>query len=291
MIQTLALFSKPNSPQAWGVLNEVVSWARLKRLEVLVAEQDAGWNGTDWDAAYCERVRKSADLALAIGGDGTLLGVARSLFGWDKPVLGVNLGTLGYLTDVSAKDIEKMLDALIAGEFDIEHRILLQAHLERASAEEATQDGSLAFNDVVLRSRNGKLAQYDVFVDGQAVFSLKGDGLIITTPTGSTAYALSAQGPILHPSLAAIALVPLCPHSLTARPITLPAASRIEVITRGAAVSRVYMDGQAMSRELGDGDRVFVSQAKATVKMLHLKDYNLFRTLREKLNWGAPRED
>lgn len=287
-MKTIALFSKPESPQAWGVLNEIVSWARIKGLATLVAERDAGWSGTDWDPGYCEQVRADADMAIAIGGDGTLLGVARSLFGWNKPLLGVNLGTLGYLTDVAARDIEKMLDALLAEEFDIEHRILLQASVPEAPSGVALRH--LAFNDVVLRSRNGRLAQYDMFVDGQAVFSLKADGLIVTTPTGSTAYALSAQGPILHPSLAAIAVVPLCPHSLTARPITLPAASRIEVVARGSAVSRVYLDGQPLSHELGDGDRVLVSQASATVQMLHLKDYNLFRTLREKLNWSSPRE-
>lgn len=292
-MKTLALFSKPDSPQAWGVLNEVARWAHLKGLRTLVAERDAGWTGAGWDRNYCAKVVAEADIAIAIGGDGTLLGVARELFGSPIPLLGVNLGTLGYLTDVSARDIEAMLDALIAQNYTLEQRILLQAELTQSPNNNPTAPAptvDLGFNDVVLRSRNGRLAQYDVFVDGKALFSLKADGLIITTPTGSTAYALSAQGPILHPSLAAIAIVPLCPHSLTARPITLPSSVCIEVIPRGNAVSRVYCDGQAAATELTDQDRLVVSQASSTVPMLHLHDYDLFNTLRQKLNWGTPRE-
>ncbi|KWT98498.1 MULTISPECIES: NAD(+)/NADH kinase [unclassified Variovorax] len=282
---TLALFSKPNNPHAWGVLNEIVSWAQLKGLRVLVGPDKGGWDGKNWSSELIESARQEADIAIAIGGDGTLLGVARNLFGWGKPILGVNLGTLGFLTDVAAKDIERMLDAIQAGEYTVEDRILLEAGLD------GEESRGLAFNDVVFTNGGfGRLAQFDVFVDEQPVFSLRADGLIITTPTGSTAYALSANGPILHPSLAAIALVPLNPHSLTARPISLPSSVKVEVVVRGTVESRVVCDGQPYGGPLTDGTRVHVSQGATTVKMLHLKDYNLFKTLQQKLNWSSPRE-
>jgi NAD+ kinase len=163
-MKTIALFSKPNSPQAWGVLNEVVSWARQKGLQTLVGPgASGGWTGSNWDEAYCSDVRAQADMALAIGGDGTLLGVARSLFGWDKPLLGVNLGHLGFLTDIAAKDIEAMLDALVAGAYTIENRILLEA----SKAEQTAP--ALAFNDVVFKGGEGSLAEFNVFVDGQSI--------------------------------------------------------------------------------------------------------------------------
>jgi NAD+ kinase len=284
-MKTIALFSKPNSPQAWGVLNEVIAWMRKKGMAPLVGPDNGGWTGTDWDETFCQRVREQADMALAIGGDGTLLGVARSLFGWNKPMLGVNLGHLGFLTDVAAKDIESMLEALQTGEYDIEDRILLEAQLDGHDA------GALAFNDVVLSKGDfGRMVEFDVFVDGQSVYTLRSDGLIISTPTGSTAYAISANGPVLHPALAAVALVPLCPHSLTARPITIPSSSHIEVQVRGSMPCRVYCDGQPYAGLLEDGARLLVSQGKTTVKMLHLKDYNIFKTLQQKLHWTAPRE-
>lgn len=286
MIRTLALFSKPDSPQAWGVLNEIVAWAARKGLRTLVGDGQGGWTGKGWSDTFCATVRAQADLALAIGGDGTLLGVARSLFGWDKPLLGVNLGHLGFLTDIAARDIEQMLDALVAGQYTIEDRILLEAGITGETA-----DSGLAFNDVVLSKGDfGCLAEFDVFVDGQSVYRLRADGLIITTPTGSTAYALSANGPVLHPALAAIALVPLCPHSLTARPITLPSSVRVEVVIRGDVPCRVYCDGQALNGQLTSGARVTVLQGATTVKMLHPHDYSIFRTLQQKLNWATPSE-
>lgn len=281
-IKKLALFSKPNSPHAWGVLQEVSAWAALKGFEILPVPDNCGWDGENWSEAYREQAKEQADLGIAIGGDGTLLGVARSLFGWGKPVLGINLGQLGYLTDVAAKDIEPMFDAIAAGHYTLEDRILLQASLK------GSPDG-LAFNDVVFRGDMGRLAEYDVFVDDEAVYAMKADGFIIATPTGSTAYALSANGPILHPCLAAIALVPLCAHSLTARPITLPSRCKIEIVVRGAVTSTVYCDGQPYAHVLADGARVVVQQAQTTVKMLHLQGYSLYKTLQQKLQWSTPR--
>lgn len=286
MIKTLGLFSKPESPKAWGVLNEVVSWCAQKGLDTIVADGAAGgWNGTNWNQGFIDQVREKADLAIAIGGDGTLLGVARCMFGTTIPLLGINLGHLGYLTEVGAHDIETALGAVKAGQFYLEDRILLSASIN------GQPDTALAFNDVVLsKGDTGRMVDFDVCVDGHAVYSLRADGLIIATPTGSTAYALSAGGPILHPALPAVAIVPLNPHSLTARAITLPSSAKIEVIVRGESPSRIYCDGVPVGDVLTDGNHVHVTQGQSTIKMLHMKNYSLFQTLREKLSWGTPRE-
>lgn len=284
-MKTLCLFSKPNSPQAWGVLNEVMHWAESKGLAVLPVPPKGGWDGSDWNADYVAQVRREANLAIAIGGDGTLLGVARSLFGSDIPVLGVNLGHLGFLTDVAAGNVGPMLDAIERGQYDIERRILLEADI--------AGDGpvGLAFNDVVLSKGDvGRMVEYEVFVDGEPVYRLRADGLVVATPTGSTAYALSANGPILHPALPAVALVPLCPHSLSARPITLPSTARIELVVRGDMPARVFCDGQPLGDMLSDGARIRITQGATTVPMLHLQDYNIFKTLKQTLGWSAPRE-
>lgn len=284
-MKTLALISKPNCPHSWGVLNEVVAWAKVKGFKTIVGPEHGGWNGTSWSPDLLAQARQEADLVLPIGGDGTLLGVARALFGSGIPILGVNLGTVGFLTDVAARDLEHIFTALDQGAYSLEERIVL-----RAASEDGEELG-LAFNDVVFNNGGvGRMASYDVFVDEQAVFSIRSDGLIVTTPTGSTAYALSANGPILHPALAAMGLVPLNPHSLAARPITLPASVKVDVVMRGEVESRLYCDGQPCGAGLQEGNRVQVSQASTTVTMLHLKDYSIFRTLRQKLNWSSPRE-
>lgn len=292
--KTIALFSKPNCPTSWGVLNEIVAWANRKGIRSLTGPVYGGWDGNNWSPELIKQTAQEADFAIAIGGDGTLLGMARNLFltevarqTFDRvvPVLGVNLGTLGYLTDVAAKDIGPMLDALLANDYAIEERILLKSAIDGVPGSE-----ELAFNDVVFSSQ-GRLAEYDVFVNKKPFFSLRADGLIITTPTGSTAYALSAHGPILHPSLAAVALVPNNAHSMSARPVTLPSNSLIEVVVRGKNEIRLDCDGRASEKPLTDGMRVTVTQAKEKVHMLHLSDYSLFNTLRTKLHWAEPRID
>ena len=284
-LKTIALFNKPRSPQAWGVLNEAAAWARHHGLEPIQPRDAQSWAEVGWDVEFLNSVRERADLAMPIGGDGTLLGVARALFGWGRPLLGVNLGTLGFLTDVAASRLEQAFGQLARGDYELESRILLTARLN------GFPDEGLAFNDVVLSKGDiGRLIEFDVFVNGDPVFRLRADGLIITTPTGSTAYALSAMGPILHPSLPAIALVPLAPHSLTARPITLPSSAHIEVVVRGQVPARLYCDSQAFGEVLGDGARITVAKGSSDVSMMHLPGYSAFHTLREKLGWAEARK-
>lgn len=277
----IILFSKPNCPISWGVMQGIRAQAVMLGMEVAC-------NYDDWTAAPLNEASVPAsdarnfDMAIAVGGDGTMLGMVRSLFGSEVPVIGVNLGTLGYMTEVAAAQAHTMLKELAEGRYAIENRILLEAQ---------QGDGvqALAVNDVVFHGQ-GRLVAYDVFMDGKAVFSLRADGLIITTPTGSTAYALSANGPIMHPGLEALALVPINPHSLTARPITLPSTASLMVTVRGRYGSRLDCDGQSQSM-LEDGQQVTIRKARQTFPMVHLENYDLFNTLREKLDWGSPRKD
>lgn len=277
----IILFSKPNCPISWGVMQGIRAQAVMLGMEVAC-------NYDDWTAAPLNEASVPAsdarnyDMAIAVGGDGTMLGMVRSLFGSEVPVIGVNLGTLGYMTEVAAAQAHTMLKELAEGRYAIENRILLEAQ---------QGDGvhALAVNDVVFHGQ-GRLVAYDVFMDGKAVFSLRADGLIITTPTGSTAYALSANGPIMHPGLEALALVPINPHSLTARPITLPSTASLTVTVRGRYGSRLDCDGQSQCM-LEDGQQVTIRKARQTFPMVHLENYDLFNTLREKLDWGSPRKD
>lgn len=277
----IILFSKPNCPISWGVMQGIRAQAVMLGMEVAC-------NYDDWTAAPLNEASVPAsdarnyDMAIAVGGDGTMLGMVRSLFGSEVPVIGVNLGTLGYMTEVAAAQAHTMLKELAEGRYAIENRILLEAQ---------QGDGvqALAVNDVVFHGQ-GRLVAYDVFMDGKAVFSLRADGLIITTPTGSTAYALSANGPIMHPGLEALALVPINPHSLTARPITLPSTASLTVTVRGRYGSRLDCDGQSQGM-LEDGQQVTIRKARQTFPMVHLETYDLFNTLREKLDWGSPRKD
>lgn len=285
-IQNIALFSKPNSAKAYGVLHELMELGRSAGFIMIHHDgTKGGWTGDGWDPVFCKAVRETQDMAISIGGDGTLLGVSRSLFGWDKPILGVNLGRLGFLTDVGANDLAPMFQQIKAQSYSIEDRILISA------TSTAADESGLAFNDVVLsKGDTGRLIEFDVFVNGEELFSLRADGLVICTPTGSTAYALSANGPILHPALQAVAIVPLSPHSLTARPITLPSQSTIEIVVKGDSPNRVYCDGQNFGSPLPQGGRLTVRPGATTVRMLHLEDYSFFNTLRQKLNWASPRE-
>jgi NAD+ kinase len=281
--KSIGLFSKPNSTAAWTTLLEVAQWLENHGISTIYAS--SAWTGTQWDPHFCDEVRNNADLAIAIGGDGTLLGAARQLAPWANPLLGINLGTLGFLTDVPAQQIRPSLEALLENKYHIERRIMLSATVPSCSSL------GVAFNDIAIsKGDSGQLLNFEVEVDGAPVLQLKADGLIITTPTGSTAYALSANGPILHPSLPAIALVPLCPHSLSARPITLPSSAHVEVIVKGHVPARVHCDGQALGGLVHPEERILVTEARTPVQMLHLENYCYFSTLREKMGWGANRD-
>jgi NAD+ kinase len=230
-----------------------------------------------------------ADLVVSIGGDGTLLHAARNVAARNVPLVGINRGRLGFLTDVSPEHMRKTLDAILAGDFLVERRLMLSAALGKQSATNAL----FALNDIVLqRGDTGRLLDFTTDVDGAYVNNHRGDGLIVATPTGSTAYALSCGGPIIQPDVDALAMVPICPHTLSDRPLVLPSTSEIRVTldNAGGSEAHVVCDGESLGR-MAAGDVLTIKLAKRAVTLLHPRDYNYYELLRSKLNWGRASRD
>lgn len=236
----------------------------------------------------CERVSanqlaEQADLVVSVGGDGTMLYAAELVAKVGTPLLGINRGRLGFLADISPDEMTQSVDDILAGKFESEQRLMLTARSQGAN-------GTVAFalNDVVLhRSGDTRLLDIEMHVDGVYLNTHGSDGLVIATPTGSTAYALSCGGPIVEPSLDAIVVVPICPHTLSERPIVLNADSRIEVrlIDRKGVVGQISCDGRPMA-EVNPGDIFEVQRADFTATLLHPVGHNYYRILRSKLAWG-----
>ena len=227
---------------------------------------------------------EAADLVVAIGGDGTMLYASRLVAGRDVPLLGINRGRLGFLADITPGEMLRRLDEVLAGEYEEERRLMLEAVIENGGEPRR----ALALNDVVLQKRDtGRMLDFENWVNGMYVNTHGGDGLVIATPTGSTAYALSGGGPIVHPSLEAITLVPICPHTLSDRPIVIRADAQIEirVLERPDTRAEVSCDGQPLG-ELAAGERLLVRAATERVVLVHPRGHDYFRLLRSKLHWG-----
>ncbi len=221
------------------------------------------------------------DLAIIMGGDGTMLSVSRMLLKSQVPLVGINRGRLGFLTDLRTEDMLAEIDKILAGEFQMENRMLLDAELSR---EGKVIYESVAFNDVVIKSAL-RLIELEVQINGQFVSRQRADGLILSSPTGTTAYALSAGGPILHPDLSAISLVPISPHTLSNRPITVTSDSVCDVMIVNADDAQISYDGQHQ-QALKVDDKIRVTRAKQDITLIHPSGYCYFDMLRNKLNWG-----
>jgi len=224
-----------------------------------------------------------ADLLVAIGGDGTMLYAASLIAEAGVPLLGINRGRLGFLTDVGTERMLESIDEILEGRFVAERRLMLEARI--TGPEQAV---GLALNDVVLQKRDtGRMIDFETWIDGRYVNTHAGDGLVVATPTGSTAYALSGGGPIMHPTMDAIALVPICPHTLSDRPLVVPGAADIDirVIERGDTHPEVTCDGRLLGT-LTSSVSLEVRQASASVTLIHPVDHDYFRILRSKLHWG-----
>lgn len=236
-----------------------------------------------WEHCNFTEIGQRADLAIVLGGDGTMLNAARQLAHYCVPLVGVNQGRLGFMTDIARSDMLGAMDDLLAGKFKPETRMLLEGEVFRAGEKVAS---SLALNEVVVdKGPIGRLIEFELFIDNEFVFTLRSDGLIASTPTGSTAYALSANGPIQHPQVSGIALVPLCPHSLTNRPILVSDRNEIEVHIVQAIDSRAHFDGQ-VTIDLRAEDVVRIRRSKFSICLLHPPGYSYFAMLREKLHWN-----
>jgi NAD+ kinase len=242
-----------------------------------------------YPAAPLAQLGREAKLAIVVGGDGTMLSIARRLAGFDVPLIGINQGRLGFLTDIALADMESALAAMLSGAYVEESRTLLRAQVARRT-DAGGEQSALALNDVVVnRGAQGGMIDCAVTIDGRFVYAMRADGLIVATPTGSTAYALSAQGPIVEPGVAAILLVPVAPHALTNRPIAVRDSVVVEIELLGGKDASLRCDGQA-NFPLVEGDSVIVRLAEHRVRLLHPKDHDHFAMLRRKLHWSETPE-
>jgi len=228
---------------------------------------------------------ESADLIIAVGGDGTILRAASLARGHERPLLGINRGRLGFLADVSPDDMLTSLDRVLQGDYSEESRLLLDAVVHSPDGKLRT---ATALNDVVLQRRDsGRMIDFETRIAGRYVNTHAGDGLIVATPTGSTAYSLSCGGPIIEPTLDVVAVVPICPHTLGDRPIVVPASHDIDVVLlpRGEAPAEVIVDGKSIG-QLAPTDRLTISAAAQRITLLHPPGHDFYDILRSKLHWG-----
>ncbi len=255
---------------------------------VLIETETAQHTGmTEHPIASYEEIGQRADLAVVMGGDGTMLGAGRQLARTRVPLIGINHGRLGFITDIPLRSAQDALTSVINGNFEAEDRVLLEGRVVRG---EQVMYSGVALNDVVInRAGRGGMIELRVELDGTFMYSQRADGLIVATPTGSTAYALSANGPILHPKLNAILLVPVAPQTLSNRPIVIPDSGTLSMtitaLGRVESGASVHFDMQTWS-DCQPGDRIDVRRAQHTVRFLHPTGYSFFSTLRRKLHWN-----
>lgn len=272
---TVALFGRPQAdgPDA-HILEDVAEWLTERGLTVL--------HQTSRNTRLIQTVGRRADLAVIVGGDGTMLGVSRTLAPLGVPVVGINRGRLGFITDIPLSHWREALTAILNGQFTIEERALLEAYAYRA---DKLLFHARALNDVVIsRSSRTGMIEIEVSVDGLYMYNPRGDGLIVATPTGSTAYALSVNGPIMHPSLQGFVMAPVAPQALSNRPIILPDHCEVELTIRNGKRSRLNCDMQSFA-DLQEGDRVLLRRSADSSRFLHPPGYSYYATLRSKLNW------
>ncbi|MBD3800287.1 MAG: NAD(+)/NADH kinase [Campylobacterales bacterium] len=278
-LKKVGIILRPSTPELKEVFYRVKQIFESHGIEVLIDNLSGGMIGVlgqQFDILCLE-----SDLLATIGGDGTLISAVRRSHSFSKPVMGIHAGKLGFLADVALDELDTILTQIHGGEYRIDERAMLQAVITTAVGEKRV----VAFNDIVItRPSISKMIHVETFVDGKNFNTYFGDGVIISTPTGSTAYNLSAGGPVLFPLTKVFALTPICPHSLTQRPVVLPGQYDIEVRTPDQSALAV-VDGQDMY-EFGEGDSIRISLADMPAKLLHRKAFNYFDVLKEKLNWG-----
>ena len=280
----VGLIAKPDAPQAQSVILGLLDFFGSRGLTVVLEKESAGLV----PSASAAVARKSdlpaqVDLIIVLGGDGTLLSMARAVGDLGVPILGVNLGGLGFLTATPLDQLRPTLETLLAGPLEIEERMMLSAHLRRGRQSIGEY---IALNDVVItKSAMSRIIDLSVSVGGHHAISYRADGLIISTPTGSTAYNLSAGGPILFPTMDAVVLTPIAPHTLSNRPICVPGAERIEVTLLVEQEVMLTMDGQ-VGVPLRERDVVEVQKATAPMRLVRLPQTDFFSVLRTKLKWG-----
>jgi NAD+ kinase len=284
-IHTVGIISKPRKEDLCAIVPGLLQWFEKRGIEVFYDEQTAACVGSSSRVLSRPELGRRANLIVVLGGDGTLLAAARALDELDIPVLAINLGGLGFLTSFPREELYPALEIVLAGKHRISDRTLLASALERNGEVIARHR---ALNDVVVnKAAPARIMDLDLSLDGNYACSYKADGIIFSTPTGSTAYSLSAGGPILYPRVEAFVITPICPHALSNRPLVVPDHVRIELVVQGGEEPAfLTVDGQ-VGVEVKHGDRVVVTKAKTKLKLVRSADNFYFDILRAKLKWNA----
>jgi len=286
LYKTIGLIGKPHHQGASATISALHNYLTNNNYKVLVEHTVAqSLSIENMEVCSLVEIGKSANLAIVVGGDGYMLGAARVLACYDIGVIGVNRGNLGFLTDLSPDTLIEPLEAILQGHSRSEQRFIIEAEVYRHGK---LKSSNSAVNEAVLHA--GKVAnmiEFEVYIDGSFMFSQRSDGLIISTPTGSTAYSMSAGGPILTPNLNALSLVPMFPHTLTSRPIVVDGDSEIKLILANENYEnlQVSCDGHVILAVM-PGDEVIIKKSKFTIRLVHPLDHDYFSVLRSKLSWG-----
>ena len=284
LFKRVGIVAKPHRPEAQEVVRQLITWLRAKDREIVLDLDTATLAGMNETGIAKADVPRAADLVVVLGGDGTLLSVARLLESEKVPILGVNLGGLGFMTEITLDELYPVLGTVLAGDYRTSRRMLLQVRVRRRGEPGATY---VVLNDAVMtKGALARIIELEVSVQQEYVTTYRADGLIICTPTGSTAYGLSAGGPILFPSMRAVVLVPICPHTVTNRPLVLPEDVTVQVILVSKdEVVYLTLDGQEGFR-LGHQDLVEVRRADREITLIAAPKKSYYEILRSKLKWG-----
>ncbi|MBM6550246.1 NAD(+) kinase [Marinomonas ostreistagni] len=287
LFKRIGIIARLDKPQILETVKGLTDFLIEQDVEpVLEADLATMMPGLQADAAPLSALGDRCDLVMVVGGDGSFLGAARAIIDYDVPVLGMNRGTLGFLTDISPTNFEQELLPILRGEYHEEKRFMIQAKIKRQNRPSGE---GIALNDLVLHpGKSARMIRFDLFIDDQFVMNQKSDGLIVATPTGSTAYALSAGGPIMLPKLDALVLVPMHPHTLSNRPIVIDADAKIRIVVCESNLTypSVSCDGQ-LNITAAPGDEIHITRRQGGIRLIHPKDHDFYDVCRSKLGWQS----
>jgi NAD+ kinase len=282
-IRTIGIISRPRRADIAAAVPPLMEWLKARKCEVFCDDETATCIPAGAHQRHRQELADVSDLLIVLGGDGTLLAAARAAAERRVPILPVNLGGLGFLTSVTREELYPLLEQVLAGQHHVSERVMLQAEVFRAGKRIETHR---ALNDAVLnKGAVARMIDLDLRIDGDFVSKYRADGLIVSTPTGSTAYSLSAGGPIIHPVVAAFVITPICPHTLSDRPLVVPDTAVIEVEWAEGEAAYVTLDGQ-IGIDLKPSDRVRVTKAPETIFLVRAPKKTYYEVLRNKLGWG-----
>ncbi len=282
-MKAIGILTKPKFPDVKHILKDLVAWLRERHKEVILDKTTAAL--IDERASHQKtHIASLADMVLVLGGDGTMLSAARLVEERSVPILGVNMGGLGFLTEASLDQLYPSLERVFANDFVVDERLMLRAHMHRHGEHVAH---ATVLNDVVVsKGTLARMIEIRIAIEGQFVTNLRGDGLIVSTPTGSTAYSLSAGGPIMTPAVRSLILTPICPHTLTHRPLLVPSEVTIEVtLSSKDEGAMVTFDGQ-VGVAMTQGDTVVIKASEHRTQLIRFPDHTYYEVLRRKLKWG-----